>query len=83
MGKPFQQIESISIMKNMIEKINTKLFYFLALCIFIASCSKDDEVISPKQTPFNASVVSYFKEIALGFVFEIIPPRRTFSPMEM
>lgn len=56
-------------MKNMFEKINTNLFYFLALCIFTASCSKDDEVISPKLTPYNESVVSYFKEVALGFEF--------------
>lgn len=45
------------------------LFYFLALSIFIASCSKDDENISPKLTAYNERVVDYFKEIALGFEF--------------
>lgn len=44
------------------------LLYFLTISIIISSCSKDDETISPLNE-YNLSVVSYFKEIALGFEF--------------
>jgi hypothetical protein len=49
--------------------MNKRLLYFFVLSIFIASCSKENEVVAPKLTAYNASVVSYFKEIALGFEF--------------
>jgi hypothetical protein len=53
----------------MIQNLNKNLFYLLALGIFIASCSKDDESNSPKLTAYNESVVRYFEEVALGFEF--------------
>lgn len=49
--------------------MNKRLLYFFVLFVFIASCAKENEVVAPKLTAYNASVVSYFKEIALGFEF--------------
>lgn len=49
--------------------MNKFLLYFFALSIFIASCSKENEVVAPRLSGYNESVVSYFKEIALGFEF--------------
>jgi hypothetical protein len=54
---------------GLIHKKNKKLLYLLAISVFIASCSKEDESISPRLTAYNESVVSYFEEIALGFEF--------------
>lgn len=53
----------------MSQNTNKKLFYFLVLSLFIASCSNHDEDISPKLTAYNERVVEYFKEVALGFEF--------------
>jgi len=52
-------------MRRFINKINKNVIYVLAVSVFIGSCS--DEAISPRLTAYNESVVSYFKEIALGF----------------
>jgi hypothetical protein len=59
----------ITMKRRFIDSIDKKSFCILAICVFIGSCSKEDEVITPKLTTYNESVVSYFKEIALGFEF--------------
>jgi len=51
--------------------MKNKLLLFLAVSIFISSCSKDDENIlpEPELTVYELSVIEYFKDIALGFEF--------------
>jgi hypothetical protein len=68
MGKPLDRVMTI-MKRRLIDNVNKKLIYVLAVSVFIASCSKEDEAISPRLTPYNESVVSYFKEVALGFEF--------------
>jgi len=50
-------------------RVTKNLLVVLAASIFLVSCSKDDEAIAPGLTAYNESVVSYFKEVALGFEF--------------
>ena len=50
-------------------RIAKNLLFVLAASVFLVSCSKDDEAISPGLTAYNESVVDYFKEVALGFEF--------------
>ena len=50
-------------------RVTKNLLVVLAASIFLVSCSKDDKAIAPGLTAYNESVVSYFKEVALGFEF--------------
>lgn len=43
--------------------------YTLITSFFLCSCSNDNGTSLPSLTAYNASVVEYFKEIALGFEF--------------
>jgi hypothetical protein len=47
------------------------LLLTISIWIFISSCSKDDEEISPtlELSDYDLAVISYFKNIALGFEF--------------
>ncbi len=51
--------------------MKNKLTLLLTILIFISSCSKDDDEISPtpELSDYNLGVISYFKNIALGFEF--------------
>lgn len=55
--------------RRWINRVTKNLLVVLAASIFLVSCSKDDEAIAPGLTAYNESVVSYFKEVALGFEF--------------
>jgi hypothetical protein len=57
-------------MGGLINRVDRKLTYILVVSVFIASCSKIEEGISPNLTAYNESVVRYFKEVALGFEFD-------------
>lgn len=46
-----------------------KNLYFYVLIIFLSSCDTEDNIISPKLEEYDLEVISYFKEIALGFEF--------------
>ena len=46
-----------------------KYLYFFVLIIFLSSCDTEDEIILPKLDEYDLEVISYFKEIALGFEF--------------
>ena len=50
-------------------QIIKNLLIVLAASVFLVSCSVDEEAITPGLTEYNESVVSYFKEVALGFEF--------------
>ena len=41
----------------------------IALVIFISSCNPEEDIIAPKLDEYDLEVISYFKEIALGFEF--------------
>ena len=41
----------------------------IALVIFISSCNSEEDIIAPKLDEYDLEVISYFKEIALGFEF--------------
>lgn len=47
------------------------ILWLLLLTTVISSCSVEDPITptEPKLTPFNQEVISYFKEVALGFEF--------------
>lgn len=49
--------------------MKNKLTLLLTILIFISSCSKDDDEISPipELSGYDLSVIRYFKNIALGF----------------
>jgi len=55
--------------KKWIDPTDANLLLVLVVSLFIASCSKEEEVASPRLTAYNERVVSYFKEVALGFEF--------------
>ncbi|GCC53620.1 DUF2927 domain-containing protein [Chryseotalea sanaruensis] len=55
--------------KKLICVINKRLIYVFVTSLFITSCSKEDQAISPRLNTSNESVINYFKEIALGFEF--------------
>ena len=46
-----------------------KYLYFFILIIFLSSCDTDEDIIAPKLDEYDLEVISYFKEIALGFEF--------------
>jgi hypothetical protein len=46
-----------------------QLAFFLSLSVLLASCSKDKEAPTPGLSAYENSLISYFKEIALGFEF--------------
>ena len=46
-----------------------QLPFFLSLAVLFASCSRDKETPTPSLTAYENSVISYFKEITLGFEF--------------
>ena len=46
-----------------------KYLYFFVLIIFLSSCDTEDDIIIPKLDEYDLEVISYFKEIALGFEF--------------
>lgn len=50
-------------------KVNKSQSLLLAISLFIFSCSKDVETVSPALSAYNLSVVNYFKDVALGFEF--------------
>lgn len=51
------------------KRITKNLLVALAASLFLVSCTVDKETISPGLTAYNERVVSYFKEVALGFEF--------------
>ena len=53
---------------NLFNKIVLKKFYKLILLFSILSCSKDED-ISLNLNEYDLEVISYFKDIALGFEF--------------
>ena len=57
------------IKRSRIHRITKNLLVVLVASVFLVSCSVDDEAITPGLTAYNESVVSYFKEVALGFEF--------------
>ena len=50
-------------------RITKNLLVVLAASLFLVSFTVDKETISPGLTAYNESVISYFKEVALGFEF--------------
>ena len=46
-----------------------KYLKFFVLIIFLSSCDTEDDIIIPKLDEYDLEVISYFKEIALGFEF--------------
>jgi len=46
-----------------------KYLYFYVLIIFLSSCDTEEDIIAPKLDEYDLEVISYFKEIALGFEF--------------
>ena len=57
------------IKRRLTNRITKNLLVVLVASVFLVSCSVDDEAITPGLTAYNESVVSYFKEVALGFEF--------------
>ena len=55
--------------KRWLDRFSKNLLVVLAASVFLVSCTVDKETISPGLTAYNESVVSYFKEVALGFEF--------------
>ena len=53
---------------NLFNKIVLKKFYKLILLFSILSCSEDED-ISLNLNEYDLEVISYFKDIALGFEF--------------
>lgn len=51
--------------------MKNRLLIFLLITIFLASCSKDEEVLllEPDLSEYEKNVIDYFKDIALGFEF--------------
>ena len=41
----------------------------IAISIFLSSCDTEEDIIAPKLDEYDLEVISYFKEIALGFEF--------------
>ena len=46
-----------------------RFLQIIALVIFISSCNSEEDIIVPKLDEYDLEVISYFKEIALGFEF--------------
>tara|TARA_B100001250_G_scaffold47564_1_gene37240 strand:- start:1622 stop:2323 length:702 start_codon:yes stop_codon:yes gene_type:complete len=46
-----------------------RFLQIIALVIFISSCNSEEDIIAPKLDEYDLEVISYFKEIALGFEF--------------
>ena len=46
-----------------------RLLQIILLVIFISSCNSEQDLIAPKLDEYDLEVISYFKEIALGFEF--------------
>ena len=46
-----------------------RLLQIILLVIFISSCNSEEDFIAPKLDEYDLEVISYFKEIALGFEF--------------
>lgn len=46
-----------------------RLLQIILLVIFISSCNSEEDLIAPKLDEYDLEVISYFKEIALGFEF--------------
>ena len=58
-----------SIKRSWNHRITKNLLVIVTASVFLISCSVDEEAITPGLTEYNESVVSYFKEVALGFEF--------------
>lgn len=76
-------------MKQKNLKIRIKpCLYFVLITLLISSCSKDeDEILEPESTltTYQESVISYFKEIALGFEYSSTSEitRKWVTPMKI
>ena len=46
-----------------------KYLHFYVLIIFLSSCDTEEDIIAPKLDEYDLEIISYFKEIALGFEF--------------